>query len=73
MTRPAKRKSGVVSGQVTSHSNSTELLDVLIVLDRKILELSMAAYDIPRRDRLLLRAQNRRLHDAARTNWAIPS
>jgi len=72
MTRPAKKNSGVVIGQVTGH-NSTELLDVLLALDRRILELSMAAYNIPRCDRILLRAQNRRLHEAARTNWAIPS
>lgn len=52
--------------QITSQSNPNKLLDNLLALDRKIVERFMHVYKIPRRERLRMRAQNRRLHSAVR-------
>jgi hypothetical protein len=62
MTRPSKKKSGQVSGE----GGSNQTLDTLLALDRMVMDFSMRTYNIPRRDRLILREQNRRLHDAVR-------
>ncbi len=52
--------------QVASDSDLNRLLDILLALDRMVVELCMGVYNIPRRDRFTMREQNRRLHDAVR-------
>jgi hypothetical protein len=42
------------------------MMDVLLALDRMLVEVSMRIYNVPRRDRSTMRKQNRRLHDAVR-------
>ncbi len=43
-----------------------QLLEVIRVLDRGVVEISMHIYQVPRRERALLREQHRRLHEAIR-------
>lgn len=43
-----------------------QLLDVLLALDRTVVELSMHAYNVPRNHQAAMREQNRRLHNAVR-------
>jgi hypothetical protein len=42
------------------------MLDILSAFDRGLVEFSMGVYNIPRRDRVAMRRQNRRLHRALR-------
>lgn len=42
------------------------MLDILLAFDRSVVELSMGLYNLPRRDRVIMREQNRRLHHALR-------
>ncbi len=42
------------------------LLDILLALDRSVVELSMQVYNVPAGHQLAMREQNRRLHDAVR-------
>lgn len=41
-------------------------LDVLLALDRMVVEVSMHLYDVKRKDRSTIRHNNRRLHAAVR-------
>jgi len=66
MTRLDERKWREFRSQVISASDLSQLLDILLALDRRVVELSMRIYNIPRRDRFIMREQNRRLHDAVR-------
>jgi len=43
-----------------------QMLDALFALDCMVVELSMRVYNVSRRERFILRKQNRRLHDAFR-------
>jgi hypothetical protein len=53
--------------QVTSRSNPNKaLVDSLLALDRRIVERSLRIYNVPRRERIRIRAQNRRLHSVVR-------
>jgi hypothetical protein len=47
-------------------SDFLSLLEILLAFDRTVVELSMHAYNLPRRQRFAMRKQNRRLHDAVR-------
>jgi hypothetical protein len=42
------------------------MLDVLLALDRMLVEVSMSLYDVPDSDRPTMRKHNRRLHNAVR-------
>lgn len=42
------------------------LLDVFLAFDRVVVELNMAIYNVPQRDQVLVRRQNRRLHQTLR-------
>jgi hypothetical protein len=42
------------------------MLEILLAFDRSVIELSMGLYNLPRRDRALMRKQNRRLHHVLR-------
>lgn len=46
------------------------MLESFLALDRALVELSMYLYNVPGRERLVLRVQNRRLHRAVRRNNA---
>ena len=48
-------------------SQGHQLLDILLALDRRVVEAGMRIYKISRRDRFAMRAQNRRLHAIVRT------
>jgi hypothetical protein len=41
-----------------------KLLEILSACDRGVVEFSMGLYNVPRRERALMRRQNRRLHRA---------
>lgn len=66
MTQQGERKLRALQNQVASEHDLDRVLDILLALDRMVVELSMRFYNIPRRDRFAMREQNRRLHDAVR-------
>lgn len=43
------------------------LLEILSACDRGVVEFSMGLYNVPRRDRVMMRRQNRRLHRALKS------
>ncbi len=47
-------------------SDIHNLLEVIRVLDRSVVEISMHIYGVPRRQRAKMREQHRRLHDTIR-------
>jgi len=64
MTQPEKR-----NGQITRAEFAVDprpMLDVLLALDRMVVEVSMHLYNVDRRDRSNIRGSNRRLHAAVR-------
>jgi hypothetical protein len=66
MTQQDKREWRKLRNQVLNQRDPNEMLDVLLALDRMLVEVSMRLYNVPRRDRFTMRKQNRRLHDAVR-------
>jgi hypothetical protein len=60
-SKQAKWRGGTITG-----SDSGNVLDAFQVLDRMMIEFSMRLYNIPRRQRLILRGHNQRLHRAVR-------
>lgn len=66
MTSQNKREWHKLRSQVLSQRDPNEMLDVLLALDRMLVEVSMRLYKVPRRDRFAMRKHNRRLHDAVR-------
>ena len=66
MTSHNKREAGKLRSQTLSQHDPKEMLDVLLALDRMLVEVSMRLYKVPRRERFTMRAQNRRLHAAVR-------
>jgi len=66
MTRPSKRGWRKLRHQVPSQPDPSEMLDVLLALDRMLVEVSMRLYNVPRHDRHTMRKQNRHLHAAVR-------
>lgn len=63
---PASRRRRQLRSPEVSDSVPNRLLDVLLALDRMVVELSMNVYNVPSPDRFLMREQNRRLHAAVR-------
>jgi len=55
-----------MTSQVLPQSDPRQMLDVLLALDRMLVEVSMRLYNVPRHDRLSMRKQNRHLHAAVR-------
>ncbi len=45
------------------------MLEILLALDRSIVEVSMQLYNVDQSDRRTMRAENGRLHDAFRTQF----
>jgi len=66
ITLQHKKRRSELRNQVIRESASNQTLNILLALDRIVVELCMRAYKIPRRDRLIMREHNRRLHDAVR-------
>jgi hypothetical protein len=66
MKQQRERKWRELRNQVVSESDPNRLLEILLALDQRVVELSLRIYNIPRRDRSRIRAQNRRLHEAVR-------
>lgn len=52
--------------KILRRGNANEMLDVLLALDRMLVEVSMRLYNVPGSDRSTVRKQNRRLHAAVR-------
>ena len=52
--------------RVLNSANPKHMLEDLFVLDRMLVEVSMQLYNVNRRERSKMRAQNRRLHAAVR-------
>ena len=44
-------------------------LDILLALDRMVVEVSMQLYNVNSRDRMQMRRQNRRLHAAVKEHF----
>ena len=44
-----------------------KLLEILSACDRGVVEFSMGRYNVPRRDRIMMRRHNRRLHRALKS------
>ena len=59
-------KRGKLSGGMVSGSDSGKVLDAFQVMDRMLIEFSMRLYNIPRRQRMILRGDNQRLHRVVR-------
>ncbi len=66
MVQPNMEESQRLGKQVMCARELDLLLNILLSLDRAVVELSMHVYKIPRYDRILMREQNRRLHAAVR-------
>src|SRR5437763_6780085 len=60
-SKQRQQRNGMASG-----SDSGNVLDAFQVMDSMLMEFSMRLYNVPRRERLILRGHNRRLHRAAR-------
>jgi hypothetical protein len=60
------RKAHQAGRQVLHRVELQKMLDILSACDRGVVEFSMGLYNVPRRDRVLMRQQNRRLHRALR-------
>ena len=66
MSQQTHRKWRETRNKVVAEPGANILLDTLLALDRKVMETSMRLYSIPLRDRLIMQAENRRLHRALR-------
>lgn len=66
MTQGRGSKQRKLRGGMISGGDSANVLDTFQVMDRMLIEVSMRLYNIPRRQRLILRGHNQRLHRAVR-------
>lgn len=53
-------------------NDPNELLDRLLLLDRRVMEAAVRIYNTPEQDRVALEEQSQRLHDAIRNQWLVP-
>ena len=49
-------------------NDPSQALEILLALDRAVVEVSMQLYNVNERDRSEMRSQNQRLHSAARNH-----
>ncbi len=68
MTKRNKAKRRESRSLLSHRGDPDGMLDILLALDRSMVEFSMGLYNVPRRDRALMREQNRRLHRALRNH-----
>jgi hypothetical protein len=54
------------SARLIRRASPTQMLEDLFALDQMLVEVSMQLYNVNRRERSKMRAQNRRLHAAVR-------
>lgn len=66
MTSQNKKKWRKLRSQLLRQRDPDEMLDVLLALDRILVEVSMRLYKVPQSDRFTMRKHNRRLHAAVR-------
>lgn len=66
MTKHTSRKWRKPRTPTVPRGDLDRLLDVFLAFDRVVVELNMAIYNVPRRDQVLVRRQNRRLHQTLR-------
>lgn len=64
LTQPEKRNWRIQRDE--SAVDPRPMLDVLLALDRMVVEVSMHLYNVDRRERSNIRGSNRRLHAAVR-------
>ena len=62
----SNRRSFPNSSTILPESVSSPPVDMLLALDRMVVEVSMQLYNVNRRERSRMRRQNRRLHAAVR-------
>ena len=55
--------------ELLARNNPREMLEILLALDRSVVEVSMQLYNLDQRDRRAMRSQNRRLHAAFRDHF----
>ncbi len=67
-TQLASRKSHISGKRALPAKDPERMLDVLLALDRMVIEVSMQLYNINRRERSRMRRQNRHLHAAVRAH-----
>jgi len=54
---------------IINKSDLHKEMDTFLALDRTVLEFSMRVYNVSRRDKEIIRKQNRRLHAAVRQQF----
>jgi hypothetical protein len=64
MTNPSRWRKP--QDRMTRRYDLNQVLDILLAFDQSVVECSMRLYNVPRRDRVAMREQNRRLHHALR-------
>ncbi|HLZ39729.1 MAG TPA: hypothetical protein VKQ11_02130 [Candidatus Sulfotelmatobacter sp.] len=64
ITHPQKTHCRVSRNETAT--DPSQMLDVLLALDRMVVEVSMHLYNVKRQDRSQIRHSNRRLHAAVR-------
>jgi hypothetical protein len=64
MAHRIQRNRRRASNRLIGKIRHKQLLDNVLALDRQVIEASMRTYGIPVRERLRMRAENRRLHRA---------
>src|ERR1022692_580916 len=66
MTPHNQRKWRKLQNQIRTQRDPKQILDVLLTLDRMLVEVSMRPYNLPQHERFSVPAQNRRLHAAVK-------
>jgi hypothetical protein len=66
MTPHNQRKWRKLQSQIRTQRDPKQILDVLLTLDRMLVEVSMRPYNLPQHERFSVPAQNRRLHAAVK-------
>ena len=66
MPQPKAQSRRKPRNRANPYSDIQNLLEVIRVLDRSVVEISMHIYGVPRRQRAKMREQHRRLHETIR-------
>jgi hypothetical protein len=66
MTSRGQQKRRKSLTQILTGPDSRQSLDILLALDRMLVEVSMSLYEVPHSDRPTMREHNRRLHKTVR-------
>jgi hypothetical protein len=68
MTVHEKRRWHKLRDQLKREHDPVKAVDIMLALDRILVEVSMRMYHLPGCDRLVMRRHNRRLHKAVRNS-----